>query len=92
MPLQVINYAKNEIYARRGRRFKSGELQAWFDSQAWYNGTVSPEAFHESSLSPVERANAELLSSVEHSLNPNGYVLDVPGYSFDPVYRYAGVQ
>ena len=27
MPLQVICYAKNEIYARNGRMFVSGELQ-----------------------------------------------------------------
>ena len=30
MSLQVLNYAKNEIYAREGRIFRSAELQTYF--------------------------------------------------------------
>jgi len=30
LPLQVVCYAKNEIYARRGRKFVSTELQKLF--------------------------------------------------------------
>ena len=89
MPLQAINYAKNEIYARLGRRFNSPELQGYFDSQSWYNGTISPSDFNEGSLNTIERYNAELLRTVEFSMNPNGYPLDVPGYSYEPVYEFA---
>lgn len=73
MSLQQVNYAKNEIYARRGRKFKSTELQNYFNSKSWYNGTIEPDAFESSMLNSYERANAEFLSDVEHSMNPNGY-------------------
>jgi hypothetical protein len=36
LSLQEINYAKNEIYARHGRKFKSSELQNYFNSKYWY--------------------------------------------------------
>lgn len=45
LPLQIINYGKNEIYARHGRRFRSQELQAYFDGQNWYSGSISPDDF-----------------------------------------------
>lgn len=76
LSLQEINYAKNEIYARHGRRFKSQELQNYFDSKSWYNGTIAPENFTNSMLSTVEQKNAAFLSEVEFSMSPNGYQLD----------------
>lgn len=76
LTLQEINYAKNEIYARHGRRFKSQELQSYFDSKSWYNGTIDPDQFGENILSDVERKNADMLSGVEFSMAPNGYQLD----------------
>lgn len=76
MSLQEINYAKNEIYARKGRRFKSAELQNYFNSKSWYRGTVDADAFSESLLSDVERKNADFLAGVEFGMAPNGYQLD----------------
>ena len=76
LSLQEINYAKNEIYARHGRKFKSTELQNYFNSKSWYHGTVAPENFTNSMLSSVEQKNAEFLSDVEFSMSPNGYQLD----------------
>ena len=35
MPLQVVCYAKNEIYARHGRMFQSQELTNYFEEQLW---------------------------------------------------------
>lgn len=52
-----LRYAKNEIYARHGRKFKDLELQAWFDAQEWYQGTIEPEQFHEDILSEIEKNN-----------------------------------
>lgn len=89
MPVQVICYAKNEIYARNGRRFQSTELQNYFDEQYWYYGTISPEAFSPSYLNQYETANVELLSKREKELLPGGYVLDSNWYSYDPVYAYS---
>ena len=40
LSLQQLNYAKNEIYARRGRKFDSVELQEYFGSKSWYRGCL----------------------------------------------------
>lgn len=57
--------ARNEIYARHGRRFLDGELQKYFDQQDWYLETIEPEDFSESVLNEVEKKNVELLSKYE---------------------------
>lgn len=75
LTLQEINYAKNEIYARHGRRFDSQELQDYFNSKSWYHGTVDAKDFDGGSyLSDIENKNAAFLSSVENKLGP--YKLD----------------
>lgn len=57
--------ARNEIYARHGRRFADGELQNYFDQMDWYEGTIEPEDFSESLLSKIEKKNVKLLSKYE---------------------------
>lgn len=76
LSLQQLNYAKNEIYARHGRKFDSPELQNYFNSKSWYQGTVSPSSFDNSMLSDVEKKNAEFLSNAEKAMDSNGYQLD----------------
>ena len=77
MSLQQLNYAKNEIYARKGRVFQSPELQNYFGSKSWYHGSIAADDFKDSTmLNDYERANTELLSKVEHELAPDGYQLD----------------
>ena len=76
LSLQQLNYARNEIYARYGRKFKSKELQAYFNSKSWYKGTIDPSAFNEDRLTVIERYNVEFLYEYEHKLNPAGYKLD----------------
>lgn len=61
MTSEQLRIAVNEIYARHGRRFADTELQDWFNSQAWYQGTVSPENFNENVLSQVEKDNIKFL-------------------------------
>ena len=74
MSLQQLNYAKNEIYARKGRVFQSPELQNYFGSKSWYHGSIAADDFKDSTmLNDYERANTELLSKVEHELAPDGY-------------------
>lgn len=77
LSLREINYAKNEVYARHGRKFQSAELQNYFNSKSWYNGTIEPAVFGENLLSDVERKNVEFLKNIEFSMSPNGYQLDV---------------
>lgn len=76
LSLKEINYAKNEIYARHGRKFDSQELQNYFNNQSWYHGTIEPENFQNSLLNDYEQKNAELLSKVEYSISSEGYKLD----------------
>ena len=80
LTLQEINYAKNEIYARHGRRFDSQELMDYFTSKSWYEGLYDPDIFDanysEDTLNDYEKKNAEFLRSVEYAMNPNGYELD----------------
>ena len=76
LTLKEINYAKNEIYARHGRKFKSVELQNYFNSKSWYHGTIEPDDFQNSYLNDYEQKNAELLSKIEYSISSDGYQLD----------------
>lgn len=61
-----LRIARNEIYARHGRRFLDAELQAYFDSQDWYYGSIDPEDFVDSQeLSALERRNAKFIKKYE---------------------------
>lgn len=57
--------ARNEIYARHGRRFKDKELQAYFDSKDWYEGTIDAGDFEEGMLSDIEIKNKETIVAYE---------------------------
>lgn len=63
-----LELARNEIYARRGRKFKTDYIQQYFDSQSWYKGTIEPEDFLENMLSEIEKYNVKLISDYEKSL------------------------
>lgn len=88
MSIQVLCYARNEIYARYGRRFSSSELQGYFDQQSWYDGSIAPTAFSDSMLNVYETANVQLLKEREYALSMNGYLVDQSGYSYQPIYNY----
>ncbi len=62
---EQLRLARNEIYARRGRRFKDAELQKYFNSKSWYQGTVAVENFHDSIFNDYERANAYFIQDYE---------------------------
>lgn len=79
LSLKELNYARNEIFARHGRKFASQELQNYFNSKSWYSGTIEPgdfDANYMDTLSAVEKRNIELLKNTEYSLAPSGYLLD----------------
>ena len=57
--------ARNELYARHGRRFDDAELQGYFDSCDWYVGTISPGDFDDSVLNEYEIANRDLIVQYE---------------------------
>lgn len=57
-----LRIARNEIYARHGRTFQDSELQAYFDSQPWYQ--PNPD-FDDSQLSDCERENVNFIKEHE---------------------------
>lgn len=57
--------ARNEIYARHGRRFKDPALQRYFESLSWYDGTIEPDAFNDNVFNSYERANCVLIVQYE---------------------------
>lgn len=67
---EELRLARNEIYARHGRKFKDEALQAYFNSKSWYAGTIEPERFSDDALlNDVERKNLELIKAREAVLN-----------------------
>ena len=76
LSLKEINYAKNEIYARRGRKFASKELRDYFNSKDWYDGRIEPEKFSDKVFNRYEKKNSEFLAQKEEALQKGGYKLD----------------
>lgn len=62
---EQLKLARNEIYARHGRKFKDAALQEYFSKQSWYTPSIEADAFTEGMLSQVERDNIKLIQSYE---------------------------
>ena len=60
--------ARNELFARHGRKFQDEALQAYFDSLSWYHGTIEPEDFDESIFNEYEVANRDLIVQYEKDM------------------------
>ena len=53
-----LNIAKNEIYARHGRKFKSDALQKYFESKSWYKVNANYNYANDSAnLTQIEKTN-----------------------------------
>lgn len=63
---EQLRIARNEIYARHGRKFNDETLQNYFNSKSWYSGTVEANAFDEGVLNEIEKKNADFISSYEN--------------------------
>lgn len=65
LSLYELRLLRNEVYARRGRRFRTEWLSQYFYSQPWYEAredTAEPE------LSAIERKNIETIVAFEKKL------------------------
>lgn len=62
---EELMLARNEIYARNGRMFNDPQLQNYFNSQDWYNGTISANTFRDSIMSEVESRNIDFIANFE---------------------------
>lgn len=90
LSLQELNYAKNEIYARRGFLFQSQELRDYFGLFSWYDGRTSWDKFSDNVLNDYEQENIDLLKNAEYAKNPDGYPLDEKGYDIYAVGKGLG--
>lgn len=61
----TLRLARNEIYAKHGRKFETEDLNQYFTSKSWYHGYLSQEEFDDSVLNEYEKANLDLIKTVE---------------------------
>lgn len=87
LPKKEFRIARNEIYARHGRKFNAQDLQEYFNSKTWYQGTVSPEEFDEAWLNIYEKENIQFLIKFEETAStddlpeaPSKEIIDRYGY------------
>lgn len=64
--------ARNELYARHGRKFSDEFLLTYFESKSWYEGTIEPEDFDESVFNEYEIANRDLIVEYEKKMGYRG--------------------
>ena len=69
-----LELAKNEIYARHGRKFVTSRIADYFNSKTWYKGTVDPETFDAdtSIFNTYETANIQKIAETEAKLRSEG--------------------
>ncbi len=65
---EKLKLARNEIYARHGRKFDDNAIQSYFDSKSWYKGFIEPDVFDESVLSNIELYNLGAIERQEKRL------------------------
>lgn len=57
-----LRIMRNEIFARRGLRFKTADMKAHFEKQSWYKGSADNV---DDKLTPLELSNVELIKKAE---------------------------
>ncbi len=66
--LYELRLLRNEIYARRGRRFRTDWIQSYFGAQPWFKPLPD---FREPLLSPLEKQNRDLIVQYENRIHEN---------------------
>lgn len=65
LSLHELRLLRNEIFARRGRRFGADWLQDYFNSQDWYEASKTGR---QQELTEIEKKNAETILRYENKL------------------------
>lgn len=65
---EELRLARNEIYARYGRMFKSADLELYFTNKAWYQPSIASDAFDDSLLSQTDLENLKAILKAEERL------------------------
>lgn len=60
-----VQLARNEIYARHGRKFTTDEIREYFEAKSWYRGVV--DDVDDSELNKYEIANRDMIQKYEKS-------------------------
>lgn len=61
-----LKIARNEIYARHGRKFQDAELQSYFDACSWYIGYIEPAEFDQERIfNDYEKENVLVIQKCE---------------------------
>lgn len=66
-----LKLARNEIYARHGRIFKSTDLDSYFRDKSWYSPSIPADQFKDGYLNSVEFENVKFIVNYEkeHGIN-----------------------
>lgn len=85
--------ARNEIYARHGRKFNDKELQAYFNQCDWYEGTIESDDFIETMLSETELANKNMIAEYEEEKDIGDLPIEIHNRNnqFCTVLKWTGV-
>lgn len=68
MNKKELGLARNEIYARHGRKFQMYEYQSYFETKSWYKGNPNYDYTDDNkNLNSIELKNVETILSVENS-------------------------
>lgn len=67
--VQELEMAVDEIYARKGMKFKDVDRLDYFLKKSWYEGTVKEEDFTDSMFSDIEKYNIDFLKRKIDEIN-----------------------
>lgn len=71
---ETLRLARNEIYARHGRKFQTEDLNEYFSRQPWYQGYLSAEEFDDAILNEYEKANLDFIKEAENGAAEDNFV------------------
>lgn len=60
-----VMLARNEIYARHGRKFKTDSIREYFETKTWYEPYINPDDFSESVFNVYEKENINTIVNYE---------------------------
>ena len=64
LPFDKLRLLRNEIFARKGRQFKSKDLKEYFSKQPWYKERSD---YNDKLLSEVDKQNVSLIMNLENN-------------------------
>lgn len=67
---EELTLARNEIFARHGRKFQDAAIQAYFNSKDWYTPSIEPDDFdYDTMLNKYEKANIKVIQNTEAKIS-----------------------